>query len=170
VKLSDEYQYLSMKSVSLKELKQELSTHSQSELLAYCLRLSKFKKDNKELLTYLLFESFDEIMYVVNVKNEINGQFEQINKTNYYFIRKSVRKILVNTKKYIRYSQKKETEIDLLLHFCTKLKELNPSISGNAQLTKLFNTQIELIKNKISLLHEDLQFDYGFEVNKLVRL
>jgi hypothetical protein len=156
-----------MNSVSLKELKHELSARSHSELLAYCLRLSKFKKDNKELLTYLLFESFDEILYVANVKNEIDTQFEQINRTNYYFIRKSVRKILVNTKKYIKYSQQKETEIDLLIHFCTKLKELSPSIRGNTQLTNLYNNQIEMIKKKISLLHEDLQFDYSFVLNNL---
>lgn len=156
-----------MKSVSLKEIKLELAACSADDLLAFCLRLSKFKKENKELLTYLLFESFDEALYIANVKVEIDLQFDQINKTNYYFIRKSIRKILVNTKKFIRYSQQKETEIDLLIYFCTKLKLFSPSIIGNTQLQKLFDNQIVSIRKKVSTLHEDLQFDYGIELDAM---
>jgi len=37
-----------MKAVSQKELKQELSSRSTKELLELCLRLSRFKKENKE--------------------------------------------------------------------------------------------------------------------------
>jgi hypothetical protein len=90
-----------------------------------------------------------------------------MNRTNYYFIRKSVRKILKNTRKYIRYSQKKQTEVELLLHFCTRLKNLSPPIQGNASLMNLFNKQINTITRKVSLLHEDLQHDYGIELDGL---
>ena len=61
-----------MKAATVKELKEELSKCSQKELIAICLRLSKFKKENKELLTYLLYESKDETIYIENVKNEID--------------------------------------------------------------------------------------------------
>ncbi|MCK7539420.1 MAG: hypothetical protein MZV63_55200 [Marinilabiliales bacterium] len=47
------------------------------------------------------------------MKKELDEEFDQINRTSYYFIRKSVRKILKNTRKYIRYSQKKQSEVDL---------------------------------------------------------
>jgi len=156
-----------MKSATLNLLKQELASRSPEELSEICLRLSKFKKENKELLTYLLFESFDENLYVANIKAGIDSQFEQINRTNYYFIRKSIRKILINTRKYIRYSQQKETEIELLIYFCNKLKYFSPSIHGNTQLKKLFDTQLGLIRKKVSTMHEDLQFDYGIELDKL---
>jgi hypothetical protein len=156
-----------MKAVRIKELKDELTSRSHEEILDFCLRLSKYKKENKELLTYLLFESFDESLFVENVKSEIDSQFELINKTNYYFIKKSVRKILVFTKKYIKFSKQKETEIDLLIYFCTKLKSLSPSIKYNTRLLNLYNGQTELIRKKVSMLHEDLQFDYGIELNKL---
>ena len=43
-----------MKAVSVKELSQELLNRSPKELRDLCLRLSRFKKENKELLTYLL--------------------------------------------------------------------------------------------------------------------
>ena len=80
--------------------------------------LNELKKENKELLTYLLFEAHDEEMYINSVKEYIVDLFEAVNTKSFFYIRKSVRKILTLTKKYIRYSKKKETEIQLLLHFC----------------------------------------------------
>ncbi len=158
---------LSMKSVTAKELSQELTYRTPKELRDLCLRLARFKKENKELLTYLLFESSDEISFVMRVKEELDEEFDQMNRTNYYFIRKSVRKILKNTRKYIRYSQKKQTEVELLLHFCSRLKSLSPPIQGNASLMNLFNKQMNTITRKVSLLHEDLQHDYGIELREL---
>ena len=156
-----------MKSVSLKELSQELTYRTPMELRELSLRLARFKKENKELLTYLLFESADELAYVNSIKKEMDEEFDQINTTSYYFIRKSVRKILKNTRKYIRYSQKKQTEVDLLLHFCARLKKLSPSIRGNTALMNLYRRQIDTITKKVSLLHEDLQYDYGIELCEL---
>ena len=49
-----------MKYLTLKEIKQELNALSKEEVQELCLRLSRFKKENKELLAYLLFESKDE--------------------------------------------------------------------------------------------------------------
>jgi hypothetical protein len=156
-----------MKAASVKELKDELHNCSQHELLELCLRLSKFKKENKELLTYLLFESFDEDVYIEKVKTDIDTQFELINRKTYYFIKKSVRKILRELKKYIRYSQKKETEIDLLIYFCLKLKKFSPSISKNVTLQNLYLRQISMIEKAVSTLHEDLQSDYEQELKAL---
>jgi DNA repair protein RadC len=156
-----------MKSATVKELKDELATYSQKEILAICLRLSKFKKENKELLTYLLYESKNEMAYIQNVKNEIEIQFEQINKTSYYFIKKSVRKILRTIKKHIRYSQKKETEVELLIFFCYKLNNFHPSINKNKVLQKLYLQQIESVRKTVSKLHEDLQYDYEKELDEL---
>ena len=149
-----------MKTATIKTISEELHARNPQELLELCLRLSKFKKENKELLTYLLFESSDESGYVASVKAEIDEQFEQINRKSPYFFKKSIRKILTFTKRNIRYSQSKNTEIELLVYFCEKLKKLNPSIKRNTALLNLFNRQIDEIVKKVSMLHEDLQFDY----------
>src|SRR5210317_2136201 len=117
-----------MKAATVKQLKDELKLRSPKELLEFCLRLSKFKKENKELLTYLLFEASNEGNYVSLIKEEMDENFDQINRSNYYLIKKGVRKILRETKKHIRYSQNKETEIDLLIYFLVKLKAIVPSI------------------------------------------
>lgn len=156
-----------MKTVTVRELSQELTYRTPKELRDLCLRLSRFKKENKELLTYLLFESSDELAYIKGIKKEMDEEFEQINRTTWYYIRKSVRKILKNTRKYIRYSQKKQTEVELLLYFCTKLKTLSPSIKRNTALTNLYNRQIDTVIKKISDLHEDLQYDFGLELSEL---
>jgi hypothetical protein len=156
-----------MKAVSVKELKLELDNRSPKELRELCLRLSKFKKENKELLTYLLFESSDEATYVESVKMHIDKQFEEVNRKSYYFIKKSIRKILSDTRKYCRYSQNKKTEIDLLIYFSLKLKNFRPSIRKNNALRNLYIRQTDSITEKVSALHEDLQYDYRTELNAL---
>jgi hypothetical protein len=156
-----------MKAVTVKEISQELLNLTPKELRDLCLRLARFKKENKELLTYLLYESSDEASYVENVKKEINLQFKQVNKKSYYFIKKGLRRILLNTRKYIRYSHNKKTEIDLLIHYCSKLKKFIPSIRKNAALRNLYLRQIMTIKEKLGSLHEDLQYDYGLELEAL---
>ena len=156
-----------MKSATLKELKQELQHRSQSELLELCLHLGRFKKENKELLTYLLFEASNESRYIESVKEYMDAEFENINTKSYFFIRKSMRKILTNTKKFIRYSKQKETEVELLLYYCKKLKAFQPSIKNSARLVNIFNRQLLLIKKIIATMHEDLQYDYKFEIDDL---
>lgn len=156
-----------MKAVTVKEIGQELLNLSPKELRDLCLRLSRFKKENKELLTYLLFESSDEASYIESVEKEIDQQFEQVNKKSYYFIKKGLRRVLLNTRKYIRYSQNKKTEIDLLIYYCSKLKKFTPSIQRNAALRNLYIRQIAIIREKLGSLHEDLQYDYGLELKAL---
>lgn len=156
-----------MKTASLKELKNELEHYSQEELISVCLRLTKFKKENKEFLNYLLFGANDEINYIENIKTEIDELFNQINTSSFFFMKKSIRKILRTVKKYIQYSQKKETEIELLIYFCQKLNELKPNIHSNNVLKNLYDRQIENIKKTIAKMHEDLQYDYNLEVEKL---
>jgi len=156
-----------MKAVSVVIIKKELQHRSHLELSDLCLRLSRFKKENKELLTYLLFESHNESGYIETVKLEVDEQFETINRDSYFYIKKSVRKILRNIKKYNRYSLNKETEVELLLYFCYKLKAFKPSIKRNITLTNIFNRQIDFIKKKVIILHEDLQYDYNLMLEKL---
>ncbi len=150
-----------MKAATVSQLKKELQYKNQEQLLELCLRLSKFKKENKELLTYLLFEADNEAGYVDTVKEEMDGLFSEINTNSYFYIKKSIRKILRTLKKYIRYSGNKATEVELLLYFCQKMNEFKPPIRRNTTLTNLYERQLLFIEKKIVLLHEDLQYDYG---------
>lgn len=157
-----------MKSASIKELKQELIQLPTDELIGLVLRLSKFKKENKELLTYLLYEASDEAAFIAGVKREMDVHFEQINVMSYYYIKKSVRKILREIKKYIRYSKKKETEVELLIYFCGKLINFRPTISHSTPLLNLYKRQKLAAQKAISTLHEDLQYDYQMELEAAI--
>lgn len=156
-----------MKAATVTQIKKELAHHSQKELIEYCLTLSKFKKENKELLTYLLFET-DEDSFISSVNSEVSEQFEEINTKTYYYIKKSTRKILRNIKKHIRYSKKTETEIELLLHFLSELRNMSKSYKRNVTLQNIFDRQVLLIKKAITKLHEDLQYDYNMELEELL--
>ena len=156
-----------MKAATVTEIKKELKFRSSEELTQLCLRLSRFKKENKELLTYLLFESDNEEAFIKGIKDEMDELFAEINTNSYFYIKKSVRKILRGIKKYCRYSPKKETEVELLLYFCKSLKEFTPSIRRNVTLTNLYQRQIDFITKKVSALHEDLQYDYTLELEEL---
>ena len=156
-----------MKAATIKKIKTELGYHSQAELVELCLRLSKFKKENKELLTYLLYESHNEAAFIQGIKDEIDEQFVQINTSSYFYIKKSVRKILRRVKTYIRYSKKKETEVELLIYFCSVLKNMTPPMQDNVSLHNIYLRQITSIKKAISSMHEDLQYDYQEELKML---
>lgn len=154
-----------MKAASIKQIKDELKHKSNDELVDLCLRLSKFKKENKELLSYLLYDLDNEAGYITDIKAEVDEQFESINTQTFYFIKKSVRKILRNIKKYIRYSKKKETEVELLLYFAQKLSIMEPCIKDNLTLYNIYRKQLEITQKAINTLHEDLQYDYTEELN-----
>ncbi|OZV69852.1 hypothetical protein [Winogradskyella aurantia] len=159
-----------MKIASIVTIRKELRHLNKEELLELCLRLGRFKKENKALLTYLLFEAHDEDGYIESVKTTLDELFEGINTDSYFYMKKTIRKILRQIRTYSKYSNKKTTEVELLLYFCERLNELNPSIHRNRTLSNLYLRQIESLKKKIAVLHEDLQFDYNMQLNDLSKI
>lgn len=154
-----------MKAATSKELKDELKHLSSTELLAICARLIRFKKENKELLTYLLFKANNEAGYIEEIQDYLLESFTEIPPLSPYYKKKRIRKILKDIKKYIRYSQHKATEVELLLFFCEQLKQ-NKLLNSNA-MKALYLRQITSVETKITKLHEDLQFDYSQWILKL---
>ena len=159
-----------MKIATISELKKELSNYSVAELRELCLRLAKYKKESKELLHYLVFEASDEESYIAAIKEEIQGGFEAINKANLCWAKKTIRKVLRILNKYIRFSGKKQTEVELRLFFCDQLIETNLAISNSQVLVNLYNGQLRKIEKALSALHPDLQFDYEEDLQRLQRL
>lgn len=156
-----------MKTASIQEIKQELSALSPKEVLEYCLRLTKYKKENKELLTYLLFEAHDENGYIENVKNEMDESFRELPKANLYHTKKGLRKILKTLGKYGKHTGSKQAEVEMLIHFCKALKNSGIPIHRSTSLTNLYNQQVKKLNSLIQLLHEDLRYDYTKQVEQL---
>ncbi|MES2849954.1 MAG: hypothetical protein V4685_12920 [Bacteroidota bacterium] len=157
-----------MKAASVNELKEELKELPANRLVEICLRLAKYKKENKELLNYLLLESGDEQAYINAVKNEITTEFETVNSSNLYFAKKTIRKILRITNKHSRYIGTKQAEAELLIYFCTVLRDSGISFEKSTALNNLYQAQIKKASKAIDTMHEDLQYDYKKELDKLI--
>ncbi len=149
-----------MKAASLNEIKQELNALKPAEVRDLCLRLARYKKENKELLTYLLFEAHDEKGYIESVKNEIDEAFEELPKSNLHLTKKSLRKILRSLLKYGRHTGSTQSQVEMLLHFCSKLKHSGIPIHKSVALGNLYFQQTKKIKKLLESIHEDLRYDY----------
>ena len=156
-----------MKAASVNEIKQQLKATNPTQLIELCLRLARFKKENKELLTFLLFDADDLPAYINTVKQQIDEEFSQINTSNIYFAKKTLRKILRIANKHIRYTASKEAEAEILIHYLTNFKGLKISWNKSTALVNLYNAQIKKIKAAIATMHEDLQYDYLRSVERL---
>lgn len=156
-----------MKAASISDIKNELGNCSASRLAALCLQLAKYKKDNKEFLTYLLFEEDDRNAYISSVKKEIDEQFASINSSQLYFAKKSLRKILRITGKHIRYTASKQAEAELLIFFCKKMKDSGIRYETSTVLMNLYQSQLKKINTAVAGFHEDEQYDYLKEIKKL---
>ena len=155
-----------MKTATVHEIKQELASLKPAAVTELCLRLARFKKENKELLTYLLFEAQDEEAFVNSVKAEIDELFASINQSHLYFAKKTLRKIIRVINKYCRYSNVKQTEVELRLYFCSSLYNSGISLFNTA-INNIYQGQLKKINAVLETLHEDLQYDYYKELESL---
>jgi hypothetical protein len=149
---------------STNEIKKELNTLESDTLLALCMRLAKYKKENKELLTYLLFEAQNEQAYIENIKEEIKELFETL-PSNTYLLKKSLRKILRIANKQIKYSGIKQTELEVRIFFCTKMKDARVPRQQGSVLFNIYQQQLKKINTILEKLHEDLQGNYLHEMD-----
>ena len=156
-----------MKAASSKEIKSALTEQSPTQLIDLCLRLARFKKENKELLTYLLFEEQDEDGYIISAKKIIDEGFETLNIQSVYIAKKNLRKIIRITNKFIKYSGIDTTEITLLIYVCRSIQESGLKLNNSVALKNIYLSLIKKIKTRISGMHEDLQYDFNKEIQDL---
>jgi hypothetical protein len=158
-----------MKVSTVSSIKKELSALPVGEVIEICTKLVKYKKENKELISYLLFDANNEQEFIRGVRMEVDELFSGINHSQLYYAKKSIRKILKITTKYIRYSGIKNTEVELLLFFCTKLKHSGIQLRNSNSLSNLYTNQLRKLNDAINSLHEDLQYDYNKELEALLK-
>lgn len=156
-----------MQTASIAQIKKSLENLTSEELSSICLSLAKFKKENKEFLSYLLFESENEEEFIVSVRDYISGEMMAMNKSSVYLAKKTVRKVLRQTKKYIRFSGQKETEVELLMIFCQELLNTGLPVVSNKVLFNLYQRQWLSAHKALQTLHEDIQFDYREKLESL---
>ncbi len=158
-----------MKTASISEIKQELVNLPPKELLEICLRLARYKKENKELVAYLLFDAHNESGYVESIKTEMSENFEMLPRANMYLAKKALRKILLSIARYSKHIASKQAETELRLNFCSLLVSTDFPLHRSAAITKMYEQQIKKIKALIELLHEDLRYDYARQLEHLTK-
>ncbi len=157
-----------MYTAPLSHIRKELQIYSQKDLLTLCARLASFSRDNKELLSYLLFESADEQAFIQNLKDEVSQLFQDVNTSSLYLAKKTIRKILRLISKQSRYSGQPQTHIEALLHFCEEMNGLEIAWKVSLVLLNLYGAQIKKIMRLVLTLHEDLQYDYHQRMEGLI--
>lgn len=150
-----------MKAAGISDLKKELKALQPKDLVELCLRLAKYKKDNKELIGFLLFEAHDKPAFVESLKLEIKENIGLIDKgSNLYYVKKSLRKILRQIVKYCKYLDDKALAADLHIYFCLQLKQSGIPYKKSQLLLNMYEQELKKIHLLIATLHEDLQADY----------
>lgn len=141
---------------------------SHPELISVCLRMVKYKKENKELLTYLIYESGSEATFIADLKLEVDDLFGTVNTHSLFWAKKTIRKILRHITKHLKFSGIATTQIELLIYFCEKLRSLNIVLDNSPALINLYLQQLKKIEKLIMTLHDDLQYDYRIRLSGLV--
>jgi len=156
-----------MNAASIPEIKRELQSLDADTLQSICLRLAKYKKENKELLSYLLSDAHDEAGYIRSVKEEMDVMFLELTDRNLYIVKKMLRKILRFANRQIKYSGIAQTELEVRIYFCEKIKEANIPLVAGTVLFNLYQQQLKNILNVLAKLPEDYQVDYAEAIEVL---
>jgi hypothetical protein len=151
----------------LQDIKKELQHLSGLQITELCLRLARHKKENKELLAYLLFEADNNAAFIEKTKAETGFMFSQL-PVRSYEAAKYLRKILRLLGKYIKFMASKEAEIELLINFCTGYIQYADRRTSYKPLRLILVRQVEKTRTAIGKLHEDLQYDFVTDYNLML--
>jgi hypothetical protein len=151
----------------LQDVKKELQHLSALQMTELCLRLARYKKENKELLAYLLFDANNKEAFIEKIKAEVGFMFSQL-PSHSYNAAKSLRKILRLITKYVKFIAAKEAEIEMLLNFCKNYIEYTDRKTTDKPLRLILTRQIQKIITLIDKLHEDVRLDFYNSYQEMV--
>jgi len=157
---------MGVESYGLQDIKKELQHLSSLQIADLCLRLARYKKENKELLAYLLFQANDLESFVEQIKAESGFMFSQL-PVHSYNAAKGMRKILRLLSKYNKFMGSKEAEIELLINFCNNYVQYTDRKITYKPMRLILTRQMEKIRTLIGKLHEDLQDDFTQGYNNM---
>lgn len=151
---------ITMKSASLAQLEKELRQLEAQELVQLCLKLAKYKKENKELLNFLLFESTNKENYLERIKEELENSFYEINRKSAYTTKKGLQKVVRLMTKHIKQNASLTAELDLRIWFCKKVRHARIDLDMDQVISNLYYREISKIQAVLQKLHEDQREDY----------
>jgi hypothetical protein len=99
----------------------------------------------------------------------MDAEFAEIKKSHWFAAKKRIQKTVRTNSKYIRFSADERTETEIRLYFCKKMRELPQTLLKQRVIAAIFIRQLDYLRKSISQLHEDLQYDYNAELEKIMK-
>jgi hypothetical protein len=152
----------------LGNLKQELQEQDRKNLMELCLQLARFRQENKELITFLLFHSHQPLTYADEYKIMIEEPFDKF-LMNPYYLAKGIRKSFRLIGRYAKITKSKEGECELYLHLARLFEERIQGRLVHKALIILLERALKKAFNLIVKMHEDYQMDYIPIYNELAQ-
>lgn len=152
---------------NLSDIKKALKETDNERLIEMLLKLAKAKKENKTFLDYWLFEEQDKSNYIKYVKATVAEEFKGVN-PNPFFAKKTLRRIIKIVKNSAKLLHQPEHEIDLWLFYCEQFNKIKfEKKTLPPVILNLYKNPITRIQKLLETVHEDLQFDFRKELEKL---
>lgn len=158
-----------MNSPKLSSIRKELNSLPPEVLISICLKLAKYKTENKELLNYLLFYNHDKQVYINEVKKFLDDSFSNLPYSD-YTATKALRKATRLMNKHIKFIAEKHLELELSLYFCELFIGKGIIKTSHKPLIGLLYRQLKRADKLIPKLEDDLQFDFQHEFDNLLEL
>lgn len=148
-----------MATIKLQTQKKEIAKLDNKHLAEICIRLAKHKTENKELLNYLLFFSYDNELYIEDLKQDIAIVFNHL-PIGEYASTVQLKKLILRLNKHLKFVADKSREAEIITNFCHTFMEHINIRSHYSPLIQVLYRQFSKLNKVILKLDEDLQFDY----------
>lgn len=152
-----------MTTIKLQNQKKEIAKLDAKTLAEICIRLAKYKTENKEFLNYLLFHSYDNQPYIDEIKSDITNTFLSFNQ-NDYLNSKVLKGLLTRLNKQLKFIADKNREAEIVTEFCLAFIANVSVRCYYAGLMQVLYRQFVRLQKVVGKLDEDLQFDYKEDI------
>jgi len=156
-----------MKPATLVQIRKELETISPQRLMALTLRLIKLKSENKEFVSYLLFDEDQLSEYLADLKFEISEVLDGASFTQPLIAKKALRKCQKYITKHAKYMGSKDAEAELYMFLLRKIHEKGINRYTHRAIQLIYLRIIEKTKKLLPTIHNDLRGDFEIEILNL---
>jgi len=158
-----------MKPATLVQIRKELETISPQRLMALTLRLIKLKSENKEFVSYLLFDEDQLSEYLADLKFEISEVLDCASFSQSLIAKKALRKCQKSITKHARYMGSKDAEAELYMFMIRKIHEKGINKYTHRTIQIIYLRCIERVKKLLPNIHDDLRGDFEIEIQNLLK-
>ncbi|RYZ88964.1 MAG: hypothetical protein EOP04_08105 [Proteobacteria bacterium] len=109
---------------------------------------------------------FGLVMCTIRILQD-KEEFAGVNTKSVYITKKNLRRIIRIANQFMKYSDDPETPVQILLFICVEINKLPVNFSRSTSLSNILSATRNRLLKQIESLHEDLQYEYKREFQKL---